>query len=332
MILVTGATGLVGSHVVLRLLENHQQVRAIYRNREAISKTKSIFLHYSKMELFDKIDWIQADITEIPSLEIAFNSVTQVYHCAAFISFDPKDENKLRQINIEGTANVVNFCLEYGIKKLCHVSSIAALGDLAVNETVVSETTEWNPDAFHSDYAISKYGGEMEIWRGRQEGLATVIVNPGVILGPLFWKTGSGAIYDKVAKGLLFYTKGATGFVTVTDVVSTMILLMNSEVCGEKYVVISEIISFETLLKTIATKLKVRGPYLCAGPKLTAVAWRIDWFLSHLFFLRRKLSKSLAKTVHKKEHFSNQKIKATLRFEFKAIVSYLLESDAVPIK
>ena len=185
MVLITGATGLVGSHLALHLLENNERIRAIYRTKTSIEKTKSLFKLYGKESLFEQIEWIEADINDIPSLEIAFKGVEYVYHCAALISFDPKDEKKLRKINIEGTANIVNFCLAFNVKKLCHVSSIAALGDLMEHETLITEETIWNPEKHHSDYAISKYGAEMEIWRGLQEGLPVVIINPGVILGPV---------------------------------------------------------------------------------------------------------------------------------------------------
>ena len=179
MILVTGGTGLVGAHLLLHLLENgEEKIRAIYRKSKQIEKTKSLFELYKKSDLFSKIGWIQADILDVPSLENAFEEVDYVYHCAGLISFNPDDENQLRKVNIEGTANIVNFCIDKKVTKLCHVSSIAALGNLTQNQTIITEETEWNPEVLHSDYAISKYGAEMEVWRGQQEGLQVVIVNP----------------------------------------------------------------------------------------------------------------------------------------------------------
>ncbi|MBP6424881.1 MAG: NAD-dependent epimerase/dehydratase family protein, partial [Flavobacterium sp.] len=202
MILVTGGTGLVGAHLLLHLVEQGENVRALCRTKSSIEKTKNLFFLYHKPHLFEKIEWIEADILDIPSLEIAFQNIEFVYHCAALISFDPKEEESIRKTNIEGTANIVNFCLAFGIKKMLFVSSIAALEDPNATETTISETTEWNPEKPHSDYAISKYGAEMEIWRGQQEGLNVIIVNPGVILGPGFPEQGSGALFSAVAKGL----------------------------------------------------------------------------------------------------------------------------------
>lgn len=325
MILITGTTGLVGSHLALQLLENNECIRAIYRTKASIEKTKSLFKLYGKESLFEKIEWIEADINDIPSLEIAFKNIEYVYHCAALISFDPKDEKKLRKINIEGTANIVNFCLEYGIKKLCHVSSIAALGDLMEHETLITEETIWNPEKHHSDYAISKYGAEMEIWRGLQEGLPVVIINPGVILGPGFWDSGSGLIFTKIKNGLLFYTKGTSGFVSVNDVVKIMIQLMKKDITGERYIVIAKNISFENVLNCIAKGLHVKAPSIYAHPWITEISWRIDWILSTLFFQKRKISKSMARSLHTSDSISNEKIAQILDYKFKDIEGYCSE-------
>jgi|SRR6218665_867598 len=324
MILITGATGLVGSHLILHLLESSdsgsQKLRAIYRKDSSIARIQSLFSLYGKAHLFVQIEWIKADITDVPSLEIAFQNVTVVYHCAAHISFDPADEEKLRKTNIEGTANIVNFCLAFGVRKLCHVSSIATLGDLKEHETIVTETTEWNPEKQHSDYAISKFGAEMEIWRGFQEGLTVVIVNPGVILGAYgdreSWKTGSGDIFNRVANGLPFYTKGTTGFVSVSDVVKIMVLLMDSDVNGERFIVVSENISFETLLKKTAAALKVKLPFWEAKKWMTAASWRFDWILSVLFFQKRTMSKMMARTLHSSDFISNEKILKATGYQF----------------
>ena len=241
MILVTGGTGLVGAHLLLHLIENGEQVRAIYRTEANCVKTKALFSHYQKEPLFGAIEWIPGDILDIPSLEMAFQNIKQVYHCAALISFDPKDEDAIRKTNIEGTANIVNFCLAKKTEKLCFVSSIAALGDLAPHETEITETTEWNPEKPHSDYAISKYGAEMEVWRGQQEGLKVIIVNPGVILGPGFPSQGSGTLFSTIKKGLSYYTLGTTAFIAIPDVINSMYRLMKSDCCNERFTLIAKI-------------------------------------------------------------------------------------------
>ncbi len=323
MVLVTGGTGLVGAHLTLHLIENGENVRAIYRNLESIQKTKNLFSLYQKEALFEKIDWIQADIIDVPSLELAFENVDYVYHCAALISFDPKDEDALRKTNIEGTANIVNFCVAKTVKKLCFVSTIAALGDLKEHEKIITEESEWNPEKPHSDYAISKYGAEMEIWRGQQEGLESVIINPGVIIGPGFWEQGSGKLFKSVANGLSFYTKGITGFIAVPDVVQIAVKLMKSKHSNDRFTLIAENITFRELLDTIADSLNVKRPSLHASPLLVNVTYRIDWFISNVFGLKRRLDLATAKASYSKKWYSNEKIKNALPTQFLDIHQYI---------
>jgi len=325
MVLVTGATGLVGSHLVIHLLEQKETVRAIYRNPASLQKTKALFDYYHKSALFDSIDWVLADITDVFALEMAFDQIEYVYHAAACISFDPRDEKILRKTNIEGTANIVNFCLAHRIKKLCHVSSIAALGDLKEYETTVTETTEWNPELAHSDYAISKYGAEMELWRGQQEGLNVVIVNPGVILGPGFWHTGSGLLFKKMANGFPFYTKGRTGIVSVNDVVKSMHFLMNSSISGEAFIIVSETVTYEKLLETIRDGLQMKTKMYYTQPWLTELYWRWDGVTAFLFGKKRKLSKIMARSLHQTTEYSNEKRRGALPFEFENALEYALK-------
>lgn len=331
MILVTGGTGLVGAHLLLHLLENEAlTVRAICRNSNTTIQTKLLFDLYNKSELFSKIEWVTADILDVPSLEGAFQNINFVYHCAAAISFNPEDEEHLRKVNIEGTANIVNFCIEKKVKKLCHVSSIAALGDLPQKESkvvnnTITEDTEWNPEYSHSDYAISKYGAEMEVWRGFQEGLSVVIVNPGVIFGPGFWTQGSGEIFSAVKKGFPFYTNGTSGYVSVIDVVKIMHQLMNSNCNGERFIVISENCTYKYILTTIAKKIGSKTPNNNAKPWLLNFAWRLDWFASKVFGTKRKLSKHSIASLQNTSVFSNEKIKKQLGYTFLEIDSYLDE-------
>ena len=323
MILVTGATGLVGSHLLVQLLQENEEVKALFRSEKQIEKVKNVFAFYNQTRLFDKINWVKGDITDIPSLEIAFENVTLVYHCAALISFDTSDEDELRKINIEGTANVVNCCIDFGIKKLCHVSSIAALGNPKEHETTITEETEWNPEELHSDYAITKYGAEMEVFRGHQEGLEVVIVNPGVIFGYGFPKKGSDVIIQSVKKGLPFYTKGNIGIVSVEDVVKSMIQLMKSSVNGERYTIVGENISTKALLDFISEELNLKKPSIEATKLMTSFAWRMDWLISKLLNRKRKLVRSTANSSHTTTTFDTSKIEKELNFTFQKKESYL---------
>jgi dihydroflavonol-4-reductase len=323
MILVTGATGLVGSHLLVQLLQENEEVKALFRSEKQIEKVKNVFAFHNQTALFNKINWVKGDITDIPSLEIAFENVTHVYHCAALISFDPSDEDELRKINIEGTANVVNCCIDFGVKKICHVSSIAALGNPKEHETTITEETEWNPEELHSDYAITKYGAEMEVLRGHQEGLEVVIVNPGVIFGYGFPKKGSDVIIQSVKKGLSFYTKGNIGIVSVEDVVKCMIALMKSDCNGERFTLVGENIKTKKLLEFISEKLNAKKPSIQATKSMMAIAWRMDWLISKLLNRKRRLTRITAEAALSETTFDTSKIESNLQFEFQKKETYL---------
>ena len=331
MVLVTGATGFLGSHLLMELLNRDQflVVRALFRSQESIQNTAQFFAYYSKSAYINRIEWVEADILEIPTLAAAFVGITHVYHCAALVSFDPADEEKLRKTNIEGTANVVNFCLDFKIKKLLFVSSIAALGDVLPHETVITENTEWNPEISHSDYAISKFGAEMEVWRAQQEGLDVLVINPGVILGVVTnkanWNHGSAAIFATIAKSNRFYTKGTTGFVGVSDVVSVMIHLMQSDIINEKYIVVAENIDYKKFVNIIAFNMKQNSASLHAKKWLTELAWRTDWIAANIFGRKRTLSKTLAKSLHSNDFYDNSKIKNQINFQFEFISNCIQE-------
>ena len=322
MILVTGGTGLVGSHLLYKLVCKNKQVKAIYRRAHTLERVKHVFSYYTENYnvLFDKIEWIEANLNDIPSLELAFKNVDYVYHCAAFISFEPNKYYQLRNINIEGTANIVNLSISNNIKKLCYVSSIAAVGQEPNPNQFITEQTEWNPEEDNSIYAITKYGAEMEVWRGTQEGVPAVVVNPGIILGPGYWKGGSsGSLFRLIHKGLTYYTSGSTGYVDVWDVCDIMLKLMQSDIINERYILVSENLSFYEFQKKVAQTLDVKSAKKEAGSLLLEIGWRLDWLKSKLLGKRRKLSKQLAKSVRTKTIYDNTKIKSNLNIEFNSI-------------
>lgn len=325
MNLITGATGLVGAHLALYLLEQKESVRAIYRADDKKLQVELFFKSYNEIELFEKIEWVKGDILDIPSLEHAMKNVEYVYHCAACISFDPAKYEILSKTNIEGTANVVNVALNQNIKKLCYVSSIAALGDPKTDEEIVDEDTEWDAGKPHSDYALSKHGAEHEVYRGYYEGLDMVIINPGVILGAGFWQQGSGVLFDKIAKGLKFYSTGQTGFVSAWDVVKIMYIATKSTVVNERFIVISETKSFDDIAFKISDALSVRRPNIKVKLWMSTLGYKLDYILSKLFFRKRQLSRAMAKSMHSKENFSNQKVINAFDFKFEKIDDVIVE-------
>ena len=322
MILVTGGTGLVGSHLLYHLIKNGNAVKAIYRRKHKLDSVKKVFSYYSEdfESLFKKIEWIEADITDIPALEIAFKDVTHVYHSAAFVSFEPDKYRLLRKINIEGTANIVNLCISHNIKKLGYVSSIASLGKNTKSETFINENTEWNPEDDNTVYAITKYGAEIEVWRGSQEGLDVVIVNPGVILGPGFWRSGSsGSLFNHIYKGLHYYTNGITSYIDVCDVSKVLIQLMDSNIKNERFILASENLSFNDFQTRVAKVLNVKPANKEANKLILEIGWRMDWLNHKLRGKRRRLTKQLVQSLQGKRYYENTKIKEALNFEFTPI-------------
>jgi nucleoside-diphosphate-sugar epimerase len=322
MILVTGGTGLVGSHLLFKLVSTNENVRAIYRREKTLQRVKHVFSYFSddSEKLFNAIEWVEGDINDIPKLEDAFKDITSVYHCAAFVSFEPDKYKTLRTVNIKGTANIVNLCISNTVKKLCYVSSIATIGHHSNPEKLIDEQTSWSPEADNSVYAITKYGAELEVWRGSQEGLDAVIVNPGIILGAGYWNGGSsGNLFKQIHKGMRYYSNGITGYVDVWDVVNAMHQLMISTIKNESFILVSENLSFKTFQIETAKALNVEPPNKEAKPWLLNIAWRLDWLGFKLLGKRRSLSKQSAKSVTNVKKYDNSKLKNTINFEFKPI-------------
>ena len=326
MILVTGGTGLVGSHLLYHLAKENNKIRAIYRKNSNLKAVEHVFRYYTEdyKAVFKKIEWIEADITDVVSLEKAFENVTHVYHAAALVSFNPNDYKLMRKINIEGTSNIVNLCIAENVVKLCFVSSIATI-DKSLQNEFIDENCEWNSESNNYGYAITKYGAEMEVWRATQEGVDVVIVNPGVILGAGFWLNGTGKIFHKVYKGLKYYAEGITGFVSVKDVVKSMIALMNSNIKNERYILVSENRSYKALFFEIADTFKARRPSVKITKLMGSIGWRVFAVIS--FFTKNPpvITRQSAKSIQSTYRYSSNKIKEALQFEFEPLSSTITE-------
>ena len=313
MILVTGGTGLVGAHLLLQLTANETEIRAIYRNEKNIRKTQSLFQLYGKEAQFHKIQWMEGDIIDVPSLEKAFQGVTHVYHSAALISYNPKDENKLRKTNIEGTKQLLYACENSSVKKFLFVSSIAVLDGLNENGEL-DESSDFNPKIDHSAYAISKHFSEMEVWRASAEGLNTVIVNPGIIIGSGNWKESSGTLFKELGENAYTFS-GGTSYVDVRDVAQISIELMEKNIFGERFILISENKKYQDVANFIKQKLGkqsvklVPNGLLKTGVFLNSI---LGWLISPL----KMANKVNVQSVTEFNKISNKKIKEKLNYEF----------------
>lgn len=314
MILVTGATGFLGAELIHQLTAQQLEVRALKRNGSTIP---------ALLQNNPLVKWHIADINEPETLADAFENITQVYHCAAFISFDPKDKTKLLHVNIEGTSNIVNLCTDLQVR-LVHVSSIAALGNAKKGEQI-TEKDFWEYDPRVHAYAISKYEGEMEVWRGIAEGLDAVIVNPAVIIGKNAGFEGSGAIFKLVKEGLKFYTDGATGIVDVTDVAKSMIALMESNIGGERFTLSADNLNYKDFFAEIAKGFGIKAPSTEAKPWMLGLAWRAAKLASIFSGKAPALTRDAARSSFNLSYYSNQKIRSAIGIEFKPLKESIRE-------
>lgn len=271
-----------------------------------------------KQEYLGRITWITGDILDYDSLLDALEGVEKVYHAAAVVSFWPKMREQMFRINVEGTANIVNACLEKKIGKLCYVSSIAALGR-SYNKREIDEETPWTESELNSNYAKSKYRAEMEVWRGMEEGLTAVIVNPGVILGEGDWNKGSCRLFRNAFNGFPFYTRGVNGYVDVLDVTRAMLLLMESNIKSERFVLVGENISVKDLFATADTVKRKASRRMEVKPWMAAIGWRIFSAMSLVSGREPMISKEIATTTAHQYYYSSRKIKELLPFRFTPI-------------
>lgn len=319
-ILVTGGTGLVGSHLLFELARHHDRIRAIRRPSSDIERVKRIFSLYTPDGdgFFSRIEWVEADTSDPVSIDNFLERGMTVYHCAAMVSFDPGRRKTMIRTNVKGTANLVNSCLDREIHKLCYVSSTAALGAAPVSSSV-TENMIWSASGYRSAYSLSKFQSEMEVWRGMAEGLRAVIVNPSIVIGPGDWNRSSSRLFTAVWKGMKYYTEGVTGYVDARDVARAMRILTEGEYSGERYILSSENLSYRNMLEMIARELDRQPPSRHAGVALTALACRLDWLNHHLTGRPRNITRDTVKSSRNRSYFSNEKFRKSTGMEFRPV-------------
>jgi len=326
MILVTGGTGLLGSHLLYELVSAGKSVRAIRRRPGREEMVRKVFGYYpgDADELLSRIEWFDADLLDFGAMEDALDGVKEVFHAGAVVSFYPKDHPAMLKVNIEGTANLVNLSLAKGVEKFCYVSSVATLGR-AENNGLTDEETWWVPSKKNSVYSKSKYGAEREVWRGMEEGLHAVIVNPSVIVGPGYWEENSG-LFRLVHQGLKYYTKGINGYVDARDVARAMRLLMENNCFGERFIVSAANLSYQEFFNLIAKHMDKPAPSVNVPNILTRIAWRIEAVRSAVTGSKPEVTREMAVTTTQVYTYSNDKIRNRLPFEFRDIEDSIRET------
>jgi nucleoside-diphosphate-sugar epimerase len=317
-VLVTGGTGFLGAYIITQLIENGYTVRAIRRGSHQPS--------YMSPSILARVEWFSCDLQDLAGLEEAMTGADAVIHAAAKVSFADADRHELFTTNVEGTANVVNIALESGIRRLVHVSSVAALGRTKKEEKV-NEEKRWDNNKGQTNYAISKFYGELEVWRGIGEGLPAVIVNPSTILGVGDWNQTSCAIFKSIYNEFPWYTNGVNGFVDVSDVAKAIVALMEGDIIGQRYIISGDNWTFRQLFNTIADGFGKRRPHREATPFLSAIAWRLEKLKSMFSGRRPLLTRESARVARSKTWFDNSKILGQLPgFQFTPLEKTIKDS------
>jgi dihydroflavonol-4-reductase len=299
MIFVTGGTGLLGSHLLSELSEAGDDVLALKRKDSNLENVKKVFGYYhaEPEEHFNKIDWVEGDILDYHLLQDIMQEATRVYHAAALVSYLPGEKEKMMSVNVTGTANIVNAALTQKNIRLCHVSSIAALG--TNGDQLIDETVKWIPGEQATGYSLSKFHGELEVWRGMREGLDAFIVNPSVIIGPGLWEVGLMPLFKAIHKGFKYYTLGEAGFVDVRDVVRGMINLMDTTITAEQFIVSAENKTYREFFALMAEALNKKPPSVYATPFKSKLACTMDALISKLTGRNRLITPDALSTAHK---------------------------------
>ena len=315
MVLVTGATGFLGSELIRALLLKGEKVRAMKRD-------SSIIPGILKNE--EGIEWVNADLLDYYSLEDAMGGITKVYHSAAIISFAHKDKKQMMKVNVEGTINLLNVCVAADIQKFLHVSSVAAVGESKKGE-LINENNQWEFGSGQSSYSVSKYESEMEVFRASAEGLNVVIVNPSIIIGKNAGSRGSGQLFETIKKGLSYYPDGSFGYVDVQDVATAMIDLMESDISNQRFIISAENWAYRDVFAEIATQFGKNPPKIALKPWMLDAARFGKGILSFLTGKTNSLSRDTVRSAFKKQNYSNEKIKKALNLEFRSVKNSIAE-------
>lgn len=337
MILVTGGTGLVGAHLLYELTSSGLTVKALRRHQSNTNWVRKIFSYYTDRvdELYARIEWVEGDILDYFSLETALKGVSRIYHCAAIVSFHGDDNDIMLNNNVKGTGNLIDAAIHNGVSRFCHVSSIAALGKTQ-DGSQITEDTYWTPSKRKSGYSLSKFFSEMEVWRGIEEGLDAVIVNPSIIMGPGNWDMGSPKLFQSIFKGLKYYTKGVTGFVDVRDVVKAMIMLMDDRqfelVKNQRFILNAGNMSYEDFFNKIADGLNKPRPKNFASDIKLNIAWRMALTASFFTGKRPLITRDAVSGSNKKHQYSGDKIIQTTGFSYRSLDSSIADIAEIFLK
>ena len=324
MKIVTGANGIIGSHVLLEIALQGVEVIGCIRRGSDVSKTKRLFEYYDKGELYHKVVWREVNTADLFALEELVRGAKEVYHCAGLVSFDPAQREHLFKVNEKLTADLVNACLQERVDMFCHVSSIATINNRD-HYGSLDENVFWKKSGKESDYAWSKYNAEREVWRGMEEGLKAVIVNPGVVLSPGFWEQSSSRLFKVCDEGNRYYTTGKTAYVGAVDVARAIRILTEGRHTGNRYILSEGNYTFLQILNMICDGLDKARPSSQASPWMLKAASIAEALASPFTSRERRITRPLIDSAFSTQDYSNAKIKEVIQFSFKPVPALIQE-------
>lgn len=225
-ILITGGSGLLGSYLIRWFLQ---------RGYTNITSTYTTTLDAVAPDLRDAVEWKQLVLPDKMAAIDVVHGHEWVIHAAAKVSYLAGDKYRLLEINKTGTEHIVNACLAHAVTHLVYVGSIGALGR-ETDHVTLNESTPWLDNEFSNVYGLSKYLGELEVWRGAGEGLNVSVVLPSVILGSGNWHSSSLQIVDRIVHKSGWYPTGQTGFVDVRDISRFIGALLEKSNTGGRWI------------------------------------------------------------------------------------------------
>ena len=312
---VTGAAGLVGSHLVLRLVEEGMPVTALFRNEKSKSEVQNLFQFYGKENLFSQVEWVKGDVEDADDMYELTEGMHTVFHCAAIVSYHKKDASRMLEVNINGTKNIVNACIENDVNHFIHVSSISALGDS--KGEIIDEETPRNFNDYHSNYSKSKYLSEQEVWRGIQEGLNATILNPGVVFGPNACERSSGTMIARIDKGLPALPAGGSGIVSVLDVVEVMVRAAKQTPTNERYILCAENVRMSELFTKIANALNVKIGKNIAKKWQIILVYYMEALIELLTGKRASITREIIRNYDEVKRFDGSKATRVFGFQYR---------------
>ncbi len=306
MIFVTGANGLLGSHICKALIDKNYQVKALVRKGSDQSLLNQIEQH---------IEIVHGDILVPEELNTYLTGVDTIIHCAAIVSFHQADKALMQEVNVTGTTNMVNLALNHNINYFIQISSVAAIGRL-LGKGTVDETSKWEESKFNSNYANSKHLAELEVWRSMEEGLEAVVLNPSVIIAPDHFDRSSGQLFKYVWEENLFYPDGLINYVDVNDVTEAILTCLKDKIKTERFILNGGAVTYKSLFEGIATRLNKKPPKYKSHHLLIKIGMYLDWFKSLFTGKRPIITKETVLLSGAEIYFNNEKAKTKLNISF----------------